>query len=264
MHYRWNYPAEHEQFLHYHFLHSQRIGDTREEKTRYMMGKMQHAGAMFGVSEQSKDLIESLYTDLLIALNQHFESTPYLLGWKPSIADFGLITPLYAHLGRDPVPVKLMQEKALRVFRWVERMNRFDDDASEYFDRQQGYLTNDEIPSTLCKVLQIIAEDLIPETNASAEVINNWLAINQPEVGTTVERFFEASSFEVRGEQITAISQSYRFYMLQRIQDIYQALPDESRAEVDALIQHCGLLPLLSTTLSRRIEWSNNLPVWGE
>ena len=38
--------------------------------------------------------------------------------------DFGLIAPMYAHLGRDPYPLALMQSRAIHVFRWVERMNR--------------------------------------------------------------------------------------------------------------------------------------------
>ena len=32
---------------------------------------------------------------------------PYLLGGRPSIADFGFMAPLFAHLGRDPVPAAL-------------------------------------------------------------------------------------------------------------------------------------------------------------
>ncbi len=121
------------------------------------------------------------------ALNLHLTEYPYLLGWKPSIGDFGLIAPLYAHLGRDPAPLRLMQQRALRVARWVERMNRADQDAPEFFNPGDDYLPDDSIPETLVAVLRVLAEDLVPETHAAAAVINQWLADNQPEPGTSAQ-----------------------------------------------------------------------------
>ena len=50
-------------------------------------------------------------------------SYPYVLGGRPSIADFGLMAPMFAHLARDPVPATLMKNRAPNVYRWTERMN---------------------------------------------------------------------------------------------------------------------------------------------
>ena len=60
---------------------------------------------------------------MLDALDVHFQHYPYLLGGLPSIADFGSMAPLFAHLGRDPVPSSLMKNRAPNVHRWTERMN---------------------------------------------------------------------------------------------------------------------------------------------
>ena len=106
MHYRWNFPEDNLAFVRYHFLHSQRDTPERSEKTEAMMNRMRHAAMIFGVTEQTQAVVESLYLDYLDALNTHFEQYPYLLGWRPSIGDFGLIAPMYAHLGRDPYPAK--------------------------------------------------------------------------------------------------------------------------------------------------------------
>jgi glutathione S-transferase len=46
-------------------------------------------------------LVEELYLEYLDALSAHFEHYPYLAGWRPCIGDFGLLAPMYAHLGRD-------------------------------------------------------------------------------------------------------------------------------------------------------------------
>ena len=63
MHYRWNFPEENLAFVRYHFLHSQRDVAAREEKTEAMMDRMRHAAMVFGVNEQTQDLVEALYGD---------------------------------------------------------------------------------------------------------------------------------------------------------------------------------------------------------
>ncbi|MFT7285988.1 MAG: glutathione S-transferase [Halieaceae bacterium] len=108
MHYRWNFPEDNLDFIHYHFLYFQRDTPQRKDKTEHMMGRMRHVALLFGVSEQSRELVEELYLEYLDALNAHFGQYPYLLGWRPSIGDFGLLAPMYAHLGRDPYPARLM------------------------------------------------------------------------------------------------------------------------------------------------------------
>ena len=266
MHYRWNFPDDNLEFVRYHFLHSQRDVPEREEKTEAMMNRMRHAAMIFGVTEQSQPVVEALYLEYLEALNTHFEHYPYLLGWRPCIGDFGLLAPMYAHLGRDPYPARLMQQRAPAVYRWVERMNREDQDAPEYFNAGNVFLANDEIPETLIPVLKILAEDFLPETLAAAELINNWLDEHQPDPGAiAVGRLAEAlgtADFTVRGETITALAQPHRFYLLQRVQDIFAALAHEKQVGVADIMSDAGMSAVLSTVLARRIVRSDNLEVW--
>ena len=266
MHYRWNFPEDNLAFVRYHFLHSQRDTPAREEKTEAMMDRMRHAAMVFGVTDESQAVVEALYLELLDTLNAHFETHPYLLGSKPCIGDFGLIAPLYAHLGRDPYPARLMQQRATSVFRWVERMNRQDDDYPEWFNPAAGLVEEDQIPESLIAVLRVLSEDFVPETLAAAECINTWLEENQPEAGTpAVGRLAAApgmAKFEVRGQSINAIAQPHRFYLLQRVQDIYRSLPGEDRLSVDSLLAECGMTPVIASALSRRIVRSENLEVW--
>ena len=266
MHYRWNFPEDNLAFVRYHFLHSQRDTPAREEKTEAMMDRMRHAAMVFGVTDESKVVVEALYLELLDALNSHFEIHPYLLGAKPCIGDFGLIAPLYAHLGRDPHPARIMQQRATSVFRWVERMNRKDDDYPEWFNPASGWVEDDQIPDTLIGVLRVIAEDFVPETVAAAKAINKWLEQNQPEAGTpAIGRLAAApgmAQFQVRGQSISAIAQPHRFYLLQRVRDIYGSLSGEDRSSVDSLLADCGMTSVINSALSRRIVRSNNLEVW--
>lgn len=262
MHYRWNFPEENLAFVRYHFFHSQRVTDTRDEKTDYMMDRMRHAAMMFGVSDDNVDLVETLYREYLQALDAHLQQVPYLLGWKPCIGDFGLLAPMFAHLGRDPVPVRIMQQQATRVYRWVERMNRPYQDAAEFFDAGHDYLADDAIPDTLIDVLRVLAEDFIPETRAAAAAINQWLANNTPAAGERVERFVGSAEFEVRGQAMQAGAQPYRFYLLQRVQDCYAAMDKSGQQRVADLLRACDMAELLDIHLERRIGRDDNLEVW--
>ena len=266
MHYRWNFPEDNLAFVRYHFLHSQRDTPERSEKTEAMMNRMRHAAMIFGVTDQTQAVVESLYLDYLEALNTHFEQYPYLLGWRPSIGDFGLIAPMYAHLGRDPYPATLMQQRAVSVHRWVERMNRYDQDVPEFFNAGNDFVENDEVPESLMTVLRVLAEDLVPETLAAADVINCWLAENKPEKGApAVGRLAQApgtATFVSRGETIEALAQPHRFYLLQRVQDEYASLSETEKAAVDAVLSTSGMTAILDASLNRRIERADNLEVW--
>jgi glutathione S-transferase len=266
MHYRWNFPEENLSFLHYHFFHSQRQHPEREAKTQHMMDKMRYAAMIFGVNDASVELVETLYMEFLLALDKHFEQYPYLLGWKPCIGDFGLLAPLYAHLGRDPKPLQIMQQQAVHVYRWVERMNRPDQDVAEYYQAGSDYLADDQVPETLLAVLRVIAEDLVPETIAAANSINEWLAENSVPSGARASRYLGKNEskcrFVVRDQLLEAGAQPYRFFQLQQVQDVYQGCTDQDRAAIKALLRPYGLEALLTTRLDRRIEQRDNLEIW--
>ena len=267
MHYRWNFPEENAAFVRYHFFHSQRDAPGREEKTDYMMDRMRHAAVIFGVTDNTRELVETLYLAFLDALDSHFAQYPYLLGWRPCIGDFGLLGPLCAHLGRDPYPANLMQRRAPRVWRWVERMNRADQDAPEYFNAGNGFLANDAIPDTLLAVLRAVAKDFVPETRASATFINQWLEEHSPQAGTpAVGRLAEApgsTNFSVDGQQVSSLAQPYRHFQLQRANELFSALNQTEQSDVSASLESCGFGGLLGVSLSRDIEREGNLECWG-
>ena len=78
---------------------------------------------MGGLDEDFIPEIEKWYLDFLNKLNIHLAQHRYLLGDRPSVADCALMGPLYAHLGRDAYPKKIMLKLAPHVYEWVKRMN---------------------------------------------------------------------------------------------------------------------------------------------
>jgi len=227
------------------------------------MNRMRGAGQSFGAIPANFELIESLYNTLIEKLDQHFARFPYLLGNKPCIGDFGLIAPFFGHLGRDPVAIRLLQTKAIRLFRWVERMNRPDPDFGEFGPATEEYIAGDEVPDSLIEVLKHIAIDFMPETTAASTTINQWLEENQAMPSNTVaERHVGFTEYDVMGTKVQAIAQPYRFYLLGRMQDYIDSLPEREKTDAEKLLQQCGMDGLLQIRLTRHIGRHENREVW--
>lgn len=263
MHYRWNFPEQNLAFLKFHFLTMIPAMPEREKFAEAGMDRMREACKAFGAVPETFEFVETLYDDLLGKLDRHFAAHPYLLGSKPCIGDFGMIAPLYGHLGRDPKPLSLMQEKAICLFRWVERMNRPEPDVGEFADQSADYLPNDEISETLIALLKTLAIDFVPETRAAAACINEWLGTQADLApGTEVQRGVGIATFNVRGTTINALAQPYRFYLLKRVQDTVEALDAQDKDAVLSLLDDCGMREVLDLKLTRNIGRKNNLEVW--
>ena len=268
MHYRWNFPEDNDEFLHYHFFSLFRP-DTpdREQKTISVMEMLRTTTKMRGVTGDTKELVEGLYIELLDALNSHFQHTPYLLGGSPCIGDFGMLAPLYGHLARDPYPAALMKKLAPRVYRWVERMNRESQDAPEYFDFDTDFLQKNEIPETLIAVLRVLSQDFVPETVASAKFLNLWLSEQNPETGSPAVFQLGTSplgnvEFQVRDHTINAAIAPYRHFQLQRIHQIFDEVETKTQIRIKQILKSCDMTDILNVRLNRSIGRKDNLEVW--
>ena len=271
MHYRWNFDADNLAFI------TQQFGlfalphlppEQRHDMAVHMSNRMRKAAVAFGVVEETIPAIEAAYLETLAELEAHFSHTPYLLGGVPTIGDYGLFASLFPHLGRDPHPLQIMQQKAPMVFRWTERMRNPSSDMVEFLDHDERLFPDDNIPETLVTLLRRVALDYLPEIKAMIAFTNNWLMENKPEPGAIVggkasERGIGFCAFAWRGVTVSAIVMPYRIFMLQRIQDAYDRLPAPDRADVDKLLAETGLSDIITARSHQRVERENNREVWG-
>jgi len=115
MHYRWNFDAENLDFLKVSFRDVMPLemglkgGDAGFERAS---GRMRKAAKAFGVFDTTYALIEQSYAEFLKLFSDHLLDSYFLLGDRPTIGDYGLFNPLYAHLARDPKPAGLMKMTA--------------------------------------------------------------------------------------------------------------------------------------------------------
>ena len=272
MHYRWNFDATNLDFLAKDFVAALAPGASDEDAAGvfgFSSSRMRKAMTSFGVTPDSIPKIEAAYEQFLDLFNAHLAHSPYLLGGRPTLGDYGLIAPLFAHLGRDPYPSDLMKRLAPRVWRWVERMHSAGQDAGDHGSPAPDLFADDAVPETLKALLAFIAEDYLPEIAAMVGYTNDWLG-SRPDIvpGTNgLERPSERTIGQVelvwRGLPIKVAVLPYRLYLLQKAQDVAGGFDAGGKAAIEALLAETGLSSLLSLKTSRRVERHNHLEVWG-
>ncbi len=247
MHYRWSVLDHQYDFIMREFGRLSDPDATLEEQLRLgeeVSRPFRGSITALGINDATADGIEQCYLGMLDQLNSHFTRYPYLLGDQPSIGDFGLIGPLYAHLGRDPVPARLMQERAPAVWDWVQRMNQPGTGKGDF-------LPDDEIPETLVPLLQTLARDFLPDV---ASVIARTAAWCAEHPGQDVPRYLGKHAFQfgaARGERIVP---SFSQWMFQRAWLHYHGLGALEREPVDELLARIGGEDVFSQAIPQWLE----------
>jgi len=274
MHYRWNFDAVNLQFIRDTFRDVIPVGlppEAQEPAFLDASGRMRKATIALGVTPEAVPMIEESYAQFLRLMNAHLDDHPFMLGGHPTIADYGLIGAMYAHLGRDPAPLQLMQTIAPRVFRWTERMNMAETFEDEAQSKSGGNLLDgDNLPKTLVEILRFIAGDYLAEITAHVEFTNAWLDAN-PEVTTgtstrdkVMQKPIGLAPFSWRGIDMQSAVLPYRFYLLNRLQDAAAVQDKDASAAIQALFAETGLEPILNVRTKRRMERADNHEAWGE
>ena len=124
MHYRWDY-AEGAR-LQGRVLVDAHEGDLQLPKflMRYLITNRQrkYFTRGDGVTPDTWDHVEKIFLDTLAQFSAILEKRPFLLGTRPSLADFGFFGPMFRHFSMDPTSARIMRETAPAVFEWVARM----------------------------------------------------------------------------------------------------------------------------------------------
>ena len=179
MHYRWNTLEENRSFIVDEFSRSLEVKEVRDQaKKTAGLNYAEHIWnylPILGVADENTAIIEQSTLQLYDLLNAHFLEYPYLLGGSPSVADFGLMAPLYAHLGRDPSSNSELKLKAPALYRWIETMGRAAVVDPELWYVHPGYFSPEEFPDTLTALLAFVASDYGPEMVATAAAYHDWL-----------------------------------------------------------------------------------------
>jgi len=253
MHYRWAYNRD---FVVQEFAGLQTDYDDPAQRLAaaqkaidYFSGSLPY----LGVTDQTKKLVENSYEGFLSEFDRHLADHPFLLGSRPSIGDFGLIGPLYAHLYRDPYSGNLMRRVAPRVADWVQRM-------IDPKPLQGEFLADDEVPETLQPLLQRLFSEYLPILKDTVGRLEQWLAANSD---SEIPRVIGQHEFELAGVREKRCIYPYAQWMLQRVLDHYQQAEPDAQASMNSWLNSMSLNDLLSITVRSRVERENNKLVRG-
>ena len=270
MHYRWNFDEENLDFLKVSFRDVMPLdmgvagNDMGFENAS---GRMRKAAMAFGVFDTTYDLIEQSYAEFLNLYSAHLKESYFLLGDTPTIGDYGLFNPLYAHLARDPKPAFLMKTTAPLVWNWVERMNRPEVTEEHTLDNPQaGLYGGDEIPETLKALMTYVGEEYAAEYSAHVDYTEQWLAkqgANPEKVKAPLGRGIGFAEFKWRGEFISSVVMPYRFYLAQRLWDHFDSCSDKDKKAISTLFTEMGLTAFLEKRPSRRVIRKDYHEVWS-
>lgn len=235
MHYRWNFPEN------FSGLFQREGGDNllpfapRFLKNRVIASIARVLRGFLpglGVEPAQNPTIEAWSVAMCDALNAHFSQHPYLLGTRPSLGDFGLIGPLYAHLGRDPYPARELIGPRRHLAAWVQRMLH----PPEPCDGE--FLADDVVPASLEPVFASIFGEFWPQLRATVTEVEKATPSLKP--GRGYARGLGAITIPMAGKSFRLAARPYSLWMAQRALDAYASLDARERVSVDAWLSTVG------------------------
>jgi hypothetical protein len=203
-----------------------------------------------GVTATTWDHVEQGYLSALDCMSRILEQRPYLLGTKPSLADFGFMAPMFRHFSQDPDPEEIMRTRAPLVYEWVARM---------WVARQ--------VPDG--EFVFKVTEELVPMLKEICETHLQQLAANAAAYESGQTRF----EMTVQGCQYRDMPISrYRVYCLERLREHFQALDEASQAAVKSLLHYREADILWDDSFSatsgydedRHLPYGHAINVYGE
>lgn len=246
LHYRWNY-RENRSFVLGEFGRSAlpwlpRFIQKIAAKT--IAGRMSGYLPVMGISEKMKKPLESNTETIMELLDHHFSTHLFILGEQPSLADFSLFGPLWAHLDRDPYPENLVA-KHQHLKAWITRMNG---DFSSV--TATGWPHKDTVADTLHPLLHLVGETVLPLIDQSRSAIEAWCE-KHPDAEKLPRKIGHAT-LTILGEQEKRLNLTYSYWMLQRIHRFYKQLTANEQMELLAWFDQFspGFRKLLDKPLS--------------
>jgi len=163
-----------------------------------------------GVSYQNREHVESIYFRNLEWLEAIFKKRSFLLGNRPTIADYGYYGSMFRHFSQDPTPAAIMKARAPNVYEWTSRM----------WDNKETFSTGLEsgVPEDWSPILKDVGASYLPYLNANAEA---YLAGNKYFTVTIGGGLYK----KIRTSQ-------YRVWCLERLQEHFHALPSNTKEMV--------------------------------
>lgn len=219
MHTRWSYPENRELFAREAgaALLPRAPAPVQRLAARVPMDAMRGHLVGVGVVPAQYALMDDWLRGMLDALDAHFAQRPFLLGVRPTVADFALAGPLCAHLGRDPWPKRELVAPRRHLRAWIDRMTGPSPEALPAFSPAGP------LPDSLAPVWHSVFREFLP----MIEQVNDRVRAALPAVppGRALPRGLDEVAFPMGTRTFRRLALPYTLWMVQRSQDIHRRMP---------------------------------------
>ena len=180
-----------------------------------------------GSNEITAETIETSYTRLVKILDGLIQKKGFILGGRPSSADFAIYGQLTQIAIIEPTSAAIINDLSPRLRAWIDRM----EDMSGWRPQDDDWFTAEEAISALGPLLEEIGRTYAPAMIANAQAIMAGA---------------ETFETEIDGRAWTQPVFKYQAKCLGELRSAYQTMSDNNRAAVAAMLAGSGCEALFS------------------
>lgn len=179
-----------------------------------------------GSNDLTAPVIEASYRRFLEIMNTLITSQPFVLGNRPSSADFGIYAQLTQLARFDPTPMAICLKEAPRVYAWTDVV----DDLSGQTCEEDGWISVSDVREVLGPLLTEIGRVYTPALLANARA----LEAGDKQMETTIDgKPWQQPAFPYQGR------------CLGWINDEYQKMDADNKSRVHEILSGTGCEDLL-------------------
>ena len=179
-----------------------------------------------GSNNSTAPIIDASYRRILEILEKHFTKNSFLLGKRPSSADFALFGQFSQLVNFDPTPRSIAHQTSLRTVAWVGLM----EDQSGLMIEEDGWMSADDAIEQLTDFFKELSRGYIPALIANHEAIEK----GDKEWEATIDNcLWKQKSFP------------YQSKCLKWVNDEYNLLSESDKKKIDIFFRNTGCEKLI-------------------
>lgn len=208
---------------------------------RKIAASMDGLRTTLGFDETMEPVLDAFAEVQLDGLDAHFAEHSFLFGNRPSYGDYGLIGPLYAHIGRDPLSKRDLIDTRPNLAAWIPRM--FQPATSHGGAFQSSY----SVPDTLNPALRSIFDEMLPFIQACADEVRKTPILEAS--NKKPPRFLASVCYPMAGSEHHRAAVPYTVWQAQRLLKVFAGFSAEDQLEIRTWLKSVGGEGLLALDL---------------
>ncbi|MFT7685272.1 MAG: glutathione S-transferase [Candidatus Azotimanducaceae bacterium] len=230
-HYRWYYDADIEMAgkILPRWQGLNKSADELDKQQAYIAQRQITRLYVVGSNDITAPVIEDSYIRFLQIFDKIIEQQTFVLGNRPSSADFAIYAQLTQLAKFDPTPAKICLEKAPRVYAWTDVV----DDLSGNPAAADGFMDRANLREVLGDLLSEVGRTYVPALLANAQAMMK----GEDQMETTID-----------GRQWVQPTFPYQGKCLQWIRAMFNELSESDQAFVQTLMSGTGCEPLVASS----------------